>query len=503
MLPRGDMMKNNSLLARLTCSFAAALLLICCAGKAVAETIALNYDIVITNARVIDPETKLDQAGMNIGISGDTISIITKEPIKGSKAIDAHGLVAAPGFIDILSYDPNPYGSWYKIADGVTTNLAMHGGAVDPKSWYARYEKKKPPVNFGAGFFYNAARLKAGIGPYSAAKPKQVARFKAMAEKALNDGALGIGMSLEYAPGTSYDEVLAMMRVAKEYDVPVFFHARYSDMEPPGTNIEALNELISAAKATGASVHIDHINSTGGTFSMKQSLELLDAAEKDGLDISACAYPYPYWATYLNSARFDDGWQKRFRITYKDLQIGGTAMRLDSTSFDEYRKKGSLAVAYAIPEDEIILALASGRVMIGSDGIVTPGNNNHPRASGTYARTLGEYVRGKKALTLMDALAKMTIMPAKRLEKKSTAMRRKGRLQVGADADIVIFDPLTIIDTATVETPNSYSKGIDYVIVNGKIVKDRLRIDKKAKTGRGLRLDKQIPVTAVSAQVKP
>lgn len=447
------------------------------------------FDVAIINGRVVDPETKLDSTSLNVGINGGVIAELTREEISGRTVIDAGGLVVSPGFIDILSYDPGEYGSWFKIADGVTTNLAMHGGAVDVPAWYAAFEKKRPPVNFGAGFFYNRARFLLGIGQYNAATKTQMERLRAMAVKALSEGALGIGMSLEYAPGTSYDEVLSMSEVAALRGVPVFFHARYSDMEPPGTNIEAITEVINAGRATGASVHIDHITSTGGTFSMDETLRLINAGRLEGLDITACAYPYPYWGTYLNSARFDEGWRKRFRISYGDLHIAGTEERLNAETFTKYRAAGKLAVAYAIPDSDVDAAMKAPFVMIGSDGIMQPGNNNHPRAAGAFARTIAVYVREKKLLTLMEALEKMTIMPARRLEAASPAMRKKGRISAGADADIVVFDPEKIKDNATVARPDSFSSGIAYVLVGGKTVKDLSGLKKDVRAGRAIRAD--------------
>jgi dihydroorotase len=420
----------------------------------------------------MDPETGLDAIGFNVGIRGREIAVVTAEPISARTEIDAAGRVVAPGFIDVLSYEPNPYGIWRKAADGVTTNLALHGGAVDVASWYRRFEDQGAPINFGTGFFYNGARGEMGIGRYRAAAPREIERLNRAAAKALDEGALAVGMSLEYAPGISTDELIAVMRTAARYGAPVFFHLRYSDMEPPGTNIEALEEAIGAARATGASIHIGHINSTGGTFSMKESLSLLSRARVEGIDVTACAYPYAFWATYLDSARFDGGWQGRFRITYKDLQIGGTGERLDRESFSRYRKEGKLAIAYAIPEEDVLEAMKSPLVMIGSDGILTPGNNNHPRASGAFSRTIAVYVRELEALTLMQAIEKMTLMPARRLEARAPAFRRKGRIQAGADADIVVFDPMRVRDTSTVERPDAYAEGMDYVIVNGTIVKD-------------------------------
>ncbi|MCK4739379.1 MAG: amidohydrolase family protein [Deltaproteobacteria bacterium] len=456
----------------------------------IADTkVANDFDLVILNARVIDPETGLDKTGLNIGIRGRTIEAITPKAIKGHKIINADGRVASPGLIDLLTYDPTEYGVWFKVADGVTTTLAMHGGAVYPNSWLRIFEKRGVPVNFGAAFFYNGARLKLGIGHHSTATKTQVEELAEMAKKAILKGALGIGMSLEYAPGTTRAEVLAMMEVAAKFDVPVFFHVRHSDMEAPGTNIEALEEVLTLAKKTGASIHIDHLNSTGGTFSMKESLEMLRKAKKAGVDITACTYPYPYWATYLNSARFSKGWQKRFRITYKDLQLGGTKEILTKESFKKYKKQGKLAVAYAMPEEEIDMVIAAPFVMIGSDGMIQTHHNNHPRGAGAFARTISEYVYKRKVITLMDAISKMTIMPAKRLEKMSSAMKKKGRIQLGADADIIVFDPLKVKDKATVEKPNQFSRGFDYVINGGVIVKDPKGFNKKSRPGLAIRYE--------------
>jgi N-acyl-D-aspartate/D-glutamate deacylase len=457
------------------------------------------FDVVIRNGRVMDPETRVDAPGLNVGIRGKTIVAITPGTLQGRVEIDAAGRVVAPGFIDILSYSPRAYGVWYKLADGVTTNLAMHGAPGtdgDMKAWYRIYERQRPPVHFGGAFLYGAARLKLKVGSYRPASAAELAILTARAEQARRDGALGISMSLEYEPGISEDEVEAMMRVAQRSHVPVFFHVRYSSMEPPGTNLDALREVLSLARRTGAAVHIEHITSTGGTHSMAESLGLLEAARKEGVDVTADAYPYPFWGSPLDSARFAPGWQKRFHIGYGDLQLAGSAERLTPASFARYRRQGKLAIAYAIPEEDVVTALRSPLVMLGSDAILEPGNNNHPRAAGTFTRTLRVYVRERRVLTLMEALEKMTILPARRLEAAAPALRRKGRLQVGADADLVVFDPEKVADCATVEHPNCFAVGIDYVLVAGKVVKDPEGFHKQVRLGEAITNWRRADVTS-------
>ncbi|MBW7475650.1 amidohydrolase family protein [Paenibacillus oenotherae] len=451
------------------------------------EELAKEYDIVIAGGRVVNPETKLDKEGLNVGIIDGTIGVVTSKPLKGKRTIDATGQVVSPGFIDNLSYDPNPLGVWQKIGDGVTANIAMHGGTSTPKQWYSYYERNQTPVHFGASFFYTQARNQFKLSRYAAASPAQSEKLVKDAEKALNDGALGISISLEYVPGISAEEIIPLMELANKYNVPVYFHGRYSDMEEPGTELEGTQELIGYAEKTGAAVHIDHINSTGGTFTMTEALAMIDEARAKGYDITACTYPYDYWGTYLNSARFDEGWQERFRISYNDLQIAGTTERLNKESFSKYQKQGKLAVAYAIPPQAIVDAFKAPYVMIGSDAILEPGFNNHPRASGTFARTIGLYVREQGVMSLMDGIAKLSLLPAQRLEKQSPALQKKGRIAKGMDADIVVFNYEKIRDRSTVEQPDLMSAGINYVLVAGQVALDNGEMNKKIRLGEPLR----------------
>jgi dihydroorotase len=444
------------------------------------------YDLVIRNGHVMDPESGLDRAGLWVGIRDGTIAAIADTALPGRQVIDAGGQVVAPGFIDVLSYDPNAYGIWRKLTDGVTTNLAMHGASADMAAWYRALGRSRWPVNYGGAFSEPNARNRLGISRYRAATAGELERLVALAERGLEDGALGVAMSPEYTPGATGDEVIAMARVAARHRAPLFVHARYSDTIPPGTDAEGIHEILDAARRTGAAVHVDHVTSAA-TFDMAAALDSLGAARRAGLDVTACVYPYDYWGTKLNQARFDEGWQQRFGISYGDLQIAGTTERLTAETFRRYRAQGKLAVAYAIPDTAVALALAAPFVMIGSDAILNPGNNNHPRASGAFSRTLAVYVRQRATISLMDAIRKMTLLPARALEARSPAMRRKGRVQVGADADLVVFDPARVRDRATVEHPELASEGISWVVVAGQIALDAKGPRAQVRAGKAIR----------------
>ncbi len=428
------------------------------------------FETVVAGGRVIDPDSGFDRIA-HVGIDGGRIAAVSESPLQGSSTIDADGRVVSPGFIDLLSYEPNDYGIWYKIGDGVTTNLGMHGINARATEFFERFANEGSPCHYGGawdGPFHRSQLL--GLDPGDSASPEQLDALADDCRQQLAEGWIGVDLEPEYTPGAEYEELRRMAQVAAEAGVAVYVHGRYSDNSPPGTNADTLQEILGLARDTGCGVHVEHLVSTGGTFSMAESLATLEQARAEGIDVTACMYPYDYWATYLASPRFADGWQERFRISYDDLVVAGTGERVTASTFGALQDDNVLVAAFAIPDDDVVACLQADFVMIASDGILEPGDNNHPRAAGCFSRVLGRYVREQEALGLVEALAKMTILPARRLERAAPDLARKGRIQRGADADLVVFDPDTVVDRATVRQPARLAEGIDWVVVLGQVV---------------------------------
>lgn len=444
------------------------------------------YSVVIANGRVIDPETGFDDVA-NIGIDNGIITAVSREPLAGKAAIDARNKVVAPGFIDLLSYEPNPFGVWFKLADGVTTNLAMHGVSNYAKAFFSHYEGASP-IHFGGAFHHHFIRGELGVGVEDPCTPAQLDALEASLRDNLADGFAAVSFSPEYSPGTTTDEMLRLARVAAGYGHAAFFHVRFSDPYPPGTSMDAIAEALAVARGSGAAIHIEHISSTGGTFVMADTLATLEQARASGVDVTACLYPYDYWGTFLASTRFAEGWQDRYHLTYSDLQVAGTTQRLTAATFGDALKLNKLVDALgSIPEPEVELALRRPWTMVASDAILEPELNNHPRATGTFCRLLGTYVRDLKVLDLRSALSKITIQPAQRVEKMIPALARKGRLQRGADADIVVFDPRTVADRATPARPALASTGVEWVVVGGQIALRQGEPQRRVLAGQALR----------------
>jgi N-acyl-D-aspartate/D-glutamate deacylase len=439
-----------------------------------------TYELVVASGRLMDPESGTD-APRNIGINCGKIAAISESSLKGKTTLDAKGLVVAPGFIDLHEHGQEPRNYQFQAHDGVTTSLELEAGTDDVAKWYAAREGKAL-INFGVSIGHIPTRMKVLGGPggflptgeaaHRAVTPDELARLKEEMDKGFRQGALAEGMGVNYTPGATHQEIVEMFRVAAKYNASVHVHLRYGGLKEPNTGLAGLEEVLAAAAATGAPLHVVHITSMGMKYT-PDLIAMIEGAQHHGLDVTTECYPYTAGSTALQSAIFDPGWQENMGITYKDIQWAATGERLTEETFEKYRKQGGVVVIHSIPEEAARTAVANPIVMIASDGMPITGAKVHPRGQATFSRVLGHYVREEKALDLMTALRKMTLMPAQRLERRAPIFKNKGRIKVGADADITVFDPARVIDKATYDDPLQYSEGILFVLVNGvPVVKD-------------------------------
>jgi hypothetical protein len=506
-------------------------LLIVFAISAAMPVQAKDYDLVILNGRVMDPESGLDEI-RNVGIKDGKIVVVTKKTIKGKESIDASGHVVAPGFIDGHHHNSLvPFGRKLALRDGITTPMELEVGVLPVDTWYASMEGKSA-TNYGATASIMSARestlnpnfkSKVGASLYDledakssgatmawstkVANDDQIEEILTKVEEGLKQGALGVGAPIGYmVDGISQRESYGAQALAGKYGRTTGLHGRFSGQNTSASGLLGTDEMLGAVLAGGGGLIVQHMTAQCLDLS-KYCQEMIDNAYANGHQVVSEIYPYSYGATIVGADYLHpDNYGPNMGHSYGDIVETATMKPLTKDRYEYLVKNAPFtSVTFKNASDEVVAEiLAHPTSLVGSDAFPynsksdgsivydwdTPFDqvNGHPRGAGTHALVL-QMVREKNLMPLMLAISKMSYSYAKYLQDNGVSqMANKGRIKVGADADITIFNPDTVKQNATPANGGLPSTGIPYVIVNGTIVVKESKVLKGVYPGKAIRL---------------
>lgn len=449
---------------------------------------------LIRNGMLIDPAAGV-HARLNLLLEDGRVVAVTQDVPQADRVIDASGRIVCPGFLDIhMHEDPVlPDGTLYRDPEkaifrcmlrmGVTTAVAGNCGEnkYHPADYLDIVDRDGAAVNVamlaGHGWFREQA---GATDKYAPATEAQIDAMTDGIRESLARGCLGVSYGIRYIPGMDSEELRRTAESAQGANKIVAAHIR-SDAEEV---FDATREFLDACEPLHVPVEVSHIGSMAGFGQMERFLTLVDWYRANGMQVQCDCYPYDAFSTGIGETTYDPGWLERYSCGYDVVELAEgryKGQRCTKETFEEMRRDHPeyMTICYVMQQEDVDLAFRHPGVLIGSDGTLSAGQG-HPRAAGAFPRVLGRYVREGK-LTMDDAIARMTALPARQL-----GLERKGTLRVGADADVVIFDPETILDRATFEDPLVSPVGIDYVLIGGKIALDHGTVT-CADAGRAVR----------------
>ncbi|HLI45426.1 MAG TPA: amidohydrolase family protein [Acidimicrobiales bacterium] len=482
------------------------------------------FDTVIRGGRVIDPETGLD-AVRDVGIERGCVGAVSEEPLEGRTIVEASGKVVLPGFVDLHSHAQSLAGRRLQACDGVTTAFDLEAGRSPVAASYDR-ESDGSPINFGFSASWALARHRVlgGGAPRHLAdalgvlgerewrgtlSARQLGELLDLLGRDLADGAIGIGFLLGYAPEVPPEEYLAVSALAASRGVPTFTHCRELVEVAPHGLADGAEEIVRAAAETGGLVHYCHVNSSA-TRHVDRVLDLVDRCRREGGRVTTEAYPYGYASTVIGAAFLSAEGLRARKLAPSSLTYLPTSERVaDEVRLDQLRREDPAGLVIldfldeADPTERSVLlgTLARPDVIVASDAMplvsIRDGFRDDtwplpPRAAVTHPRTAGCFSRmlrmaREEGWPLAEVVRRCTLMPAQLLEGSCAAMRGKGRVKVGCDADLVVLDPATVSDEASREDTTRVSSGISEVLVAGVRVVAEGQLVPQARPGRPVR----------------